>query len=144
MALQKGTSSPRPNEATPLLSDEPRSIDQDDGSSETLTDSRRGDEEEVEDEDKANQHVGRVRGLFIMLSLCGLMFLQGKSCNCRIWKMKYQTGLMLIAFLAASNLSLVTTTQSKIAEDLDAFVAASWFTSAYMVSRHLSPAFDAY
>jgi hypothetical protein len=39
---------------------------------------------------------------------------------------------------------LVTTTQSKIAEDLDAFVAASWFTSAYMVSRHLSPAFDAY
>jgi hypothetical protein len=58
--------------------------------------------------------------------------------------MKYHTGLVLIAFLAASNLSLVTTTQSKIAEDLDAFVAASWFTSAYMVSRHLSPAFDAY
>ena len=81
MALQKGSSSPWPNEATPLLSDEPRSIDQDDGSSDTLTDSRRGDEEEVEDEDKANQHVGRVRGLFIMLSLCGLMFLQGKSCN---------------------------------------------------------------
>lgn len=42
-------------------------------------------------------------------------------------------GFVLIAFLAASNLSLVTTTQSKIAEDLDAFVAASWFTSAYMV-----------
>jgi hypothetical protein len=133
MALQKGTSSPRPNEATPLL----RSIDQDDGSSDTLTDSRRGDEEEVEDGDKANQHVGRVRGLFIMLSLCGLMFLQGKSCNWRIWKMIYQTGLVLIASLAASNLSLVTTTQSKIAEDLDAFVAASWFTSAYMVSPHL-------
>lgn len=111
MALQTGTSSPRPNEATPLLRDEPRSIDQDDGSSDTLTYSRRGDEEGVEEEeDKANQHVGRVRGLFIMLSLCGLMFLQ------------------------ASNLSLVTTTQSKIAEDLDAFVAASWFTSAYMIA----------
>lgn len=58
--------------------------------------------------------------------------------------MKYQTGLVLIASLAASNLSLVTTTQSKIAEDLDAFVAASWFTSAYMVSPHLSEAFDSY
>jgi hypothetical protein len=42
----------------------------------------------------------------------------------------------LTVFLAASNMSLVTTTQSKIAEDLDAFAAASWFTSAYMVSMH--------
>jgi len=41
---------------------------------------------------------------------------------------------VLIVFLAASNLSLVTTTQSKIAEDLDAFAAASWFTSAYMIA----------
>jgi hypothetical protein len=79
MALQKGVSSQPPHEATPLLSDEPRSINQDDDSSDTLTDSRRGDEEEAEDEDKAKQHVGRIRGLFIMLSLCGLMFLQGKS-----------------------------------------------------------------
>jgi len=78
MAVQKGALSPRPTEQTPLLIDEPRSIDQDDGSSDTLTDSRRRDEEETEDEDKANQHVGRVRGLFIMLSLCGLMFLQGR------------------------------------------------------------------
>jgi MFS family permease len=31
-------------------------------------------------------------------------------------------------------LSLVTTTQSKIAEDLDAFALASWFTSAYMIA----------
>lgn len=36
---------------------------------------------------------------------------------------------------AASNMSGITTTQSKIAEDLDAFAAASWFTSAYLVSR---------
>jgi len=33
----------------------------------------------------------------------------------------------------ASNISGITTTQSKIAEDLDAFAAASWFTSAYLV-----------
>jgi hypothetical protein len=44
----------------------------------------------------------------------------------------------LTVFIAASNMSLVTTTQSKIAEDLDAFAAASWFTSAYMVSTHES------
>jgi hypothetical protein len=78
MTDQKGTSSPRPTEETPLLIDEPRIIDQDDGSSDTLTDSRRRDEEEAEDEDKANQHVDRIRGLFIMMSLCGLMFLQGR------------------------------------------------------------------
>ncbi|KAH8795860.1 major facilitator superfamily domain-containing protein [Hyaloscypha sp. PMI_1271] len=110
MAVQNGNSSPRSNEQTPLLIDEPRSSERDDGSSATLTDSRRRDEEDGEDEDKANQHVGRARGSLIMLSLCGLMFLQ------------------------ASNLSLVTTTQSKIAEDLDAFAAASWFTSAYMIA----------
>ncbi|KAE9378132.1 MFS general substrate transporter [Stipitochalara longipes BDJ] len=112
MVVQNGgTSSPRPHEQTPLLIDEPRNIEGDDGSSETLTDStRRRGEEEADDEDKANQHVGRARGLLIMLSLCGLMFLQ------------------------ASNLSLVTTTQSKIAEDLDAFALASWFTSAYMIA----------
>ncbi|PMD44375.1 MFS general substrate transporter [Hyaloscypha variabilis F] len=111
MAVQNGgPSSPRPHEQTPLLIDERRSIERDDGSSDTLTDSRRRDEELAEDEDKANQHVGRVRGLLIMLTLCGLMFLQ------------------------ASNLSLVTTTQSKIAEDLDAFALASWFTSAYMIA----------
>jgi hypothetical protein len=33
--------------------------------------------EDVEDDDKAKQHVGKGRGLLIMLSLCGLMFLQG-------------------------------------------------------------------
>ena len=80
MSVQNGgSSSSRPHEQTPLLIDEPRGIERDDGSSDTLTDSRRRDEEEVdvEDEDKANQHVGNVRGLLIMLSLCGLMFLQG-------------------------------------------------------------------
>ncbi len=34
----------------------------------------------------------------------------------------------------AANMSGITTTQSKIAEDLDAFASASWFTSAYLVS----------
>jgi 6-phosphofructokinase len=79
MAVQNGSSGLRSNEQTPLLIDESRSIERDDGSSATLTDSRRRDEEDGEDEDKANQHVGRARGSLIMLSLCGLMFLQGVS-----------------------------------------------------------------
>jgi hypothetical protein len=77
MAVQKTEAAPPRTEATPLLIDEPRNIDRDDGSSGTLTDSRRSDEEDVVDDDKANQHVGWGRGLLIMLSLCGLMFLQG-------------------------------------------------------------------
>ena len=33
----------------------------------------------------------------------------------------------------ACNISLLTTTQSTIATDLDAFAEVSWFTSAYLV-----------
>lgn len=33
----------------------------------------------------------------------------------------------------ASNMSGITTTQSKIAEDLDAFDSVIWFTSTYLV-----------
>lgn len=41
--------------------------------------------------------------------------------------------LGLIVFLQACNFSLLTTTQSAIAADLDAFEEATWFTSAYLV-----------
>ncbi|GME36490.1 Major facilitator superfamily [Neofusicoccum parvum] len=41
--------------------------------------------------------------------------------------------LGLIMFLQACNFSLLTTTQSAIAADLDAFEQVSWFTSAYLV-----------
>ncbi|KAL1645501.1 hypothetical protein SLS58_003810 [Diplodia intermedia] len=40
--------------------------------------------------------------------------------------------LGLIMFLQACNFSLLTTTQSAIAADLDAFEEATWFTSAYL------------
>jgi hypothetical protein len=40
----------------------------------------------------------------------------------------------------AVNISLLTTTQSTIAAELDAFSEVSWFTSAYLVcSTLLSP-----
>ncbi|KAK7720598.1 hypothetical protein SLS57_005377 [Botryosphaeria dothidea] len=42
--------------------------------------------------------------------------------------------LGLIVFLQACNFSLLTTTQSAIAADLDAFEEATWFTSAYLTA----------
>ena len=48
--------------------------------------------------------------------------------------------LGILIFLQAANISLLTTTQSTIAEDLDAFAEVSWFTSAYLVAMaSLSP-----
>lgn len=98
-------------EETPLLRGESRGEDASSG--ETLLAERR---EGVIDPNEANQRVGVARGLLIILSLWGLIFLQ------------------------ASNMSGITTTQSRIAEDLDAFAEASWFTSAYLISMSsLSP-----
>ncbi|KAF1851337.1 MFS general substrate transporter [Cucurbitaria berberidis CBS 394.84] len=39
-----------------------------------------------------------------------------------------------LIFLQATNISILTTTQSAIAADLDAFEKASWFTSAYLIA----------
>ncbi|SPQ20956.1 a3cd8e07-eb26-4bbc-94d6-23fef38e34f5 [Thermothielavioides terrestris] len=39
-----------------------------------------------------------------------------------------------LIFLQASNMSGISTTQSNIAADLDAYESAMWFTSAYMIS----------
>jgi hypothetical protein len=49
----------------------------DGGSSETTTASHRGDEEVLEDADRANQQVGTGRAVLICLSVFGLIFLQG-------------------------------------------------------------------
>lgn len=70
------------NEETPLLGERAQSVESRsiDGSSDTWTDSRaRSDEEELGNEDKAKQQVTRLRGFFIVLSLWGLIFLQGRA-----------------------------------------------------------------
>jgi len=64
-------------EETPLLRDVDRGIKRDDESLEALTDESRGDEDDVVDANKANQQVRRGRGILIILSLWGLIFLQG-------------------------------------------------------------------
>lgn len=65
---------------------------------------------------EANQSLSRIRGISAVFFLGCLIFLQ------------------------ATNISLLTTTQSSIANDLDAFEKTSWFTSAYMIPMSaLSP-----
>ncbi|RDW80035.1 MFS general substrate transporter-26 [Coleophoma cylindrospora] len=90
-------------ERAPLL--RPGRSGSDDGSEGTLANAS-----DEHDGDKPNQSVSRTRGLFIMLSLWGLIFLQ------------------------ASNVSVIAVTQSIIAEELDAFTETSWFTSAYLIA----------
>lgn len=129
------------SETTSLLANHERS---DDGSSATLTE---GDEA-LRDSDGANQQVGGLRASFIGLSLWGLIFLQCKV----IFHFHIASHLEKGAILTrgakarrnrkpyandktntASNMSVITTTQSDIAADLDAFASANWFTSAYLV-----------
>ncbi|KAL1305700.1 hypothetical protein AAFC00_007290 [Neodothiora populina] len=43
-------------------------------------------------------------------------------------------GLASLIFLQATNISILTTTQSTIAADLDAFEKTSWFTSSYLIA----------
>lgn len=64
----------------------------------------------------ANQSIGLIRGILCTISLGFLVFLQ------------------------ATNISMLTTTSSKVAGDLDAFEKATWFTSAYLIAMSaLSP-----
>jgi len=46
--------------------------------------------------------------------------------------------------VAASNMSGLTTTQGAIAEDLDAYATATWFTSVYLVRISLLYGVKAY
>lgn len=44
------------------------------------------------------------------------------------------SALGVLIFIVATNMSLLTTTQSSIAAELDAFEATSWFTSAFLIT----------
>lgn len=48
-------------------------------------------------------------------------------------KIAITIGLGILVFLQATNMSMLTTIQSSIADDLDAYEEASWFTSAFLV-----------
>ena len=61
-------------------------------------------------DDDVSQSITTLRTVFSALALGGLIFLQ------------------------STNISILTTTQSAIAADLDAFEKTSWFTSAYLIA----------
>lgn len=77
-----------------------------------------------------NQPLGQGRALLIILSICILIFLQGK------WHPRSHPGIQGLTQGTASNMSGITTAQSTIADDLDVSGEdAIWFTSAYLVRR---------
>ncbi|KFY98917.1 hypothetical protein V498_01144 [Pseudogymnoascus sp. VKM F-4517 (FW-2822)] len=76
-----------------------------------------------------NQPLGPGRAILIILSICILIFLQGK------WHPRSHAGTQGLTHGTASNMSGITTAQSTIADDLDASGEdAIWFTSAYLIS----------
>ncbi|KAI9640097.1 hypothetical protein NHQ30_011499 [Ciborinia camelliae] len=102
------------DEQTSLLGDRERRniVDRDD---DTLMGEQSGGEDDSSNdennEDKANQHVGRFRAILISISVFGLIFLQ------------------------ASNMSGISTIQSKIAEDLDSFAEARLSSMSPVAAR---------
>ncbi|KAG0646912.1 Efflux pump [Hyphodiscus hymeniophilus] len=109
MAGENGNAA-RDREETPLLQDQRREGSNHE-SEETLTSRGVHDEERVDEDGKANQLVG----------------------TRRIDNMSISKDLGLIE-ITASNISIITTTQSRIAGDLDAFANANWFTSTYLIA----------
>ncbi|KAF1954481.1 MFS general substrate transporter [Byssothecium circinans] len=98
---------PPPEEQTPLLQHQYQ--DPQDSSSRTTSTASVPDEERNESKAESRK-ISRSRGAVIVGSI----------------------GMMI--FLQATNISILTTTQSSIAADLDAFEQAVWFTSAYLIA----------
>lgn len=82
----------------------------------------------AEDDPKSN--VSSLRGLGIITSMGLLIFIQSKFLS--LPKYSLNDG-ELNGCPIATNMSMMTTAQSYIAADLDAFAEATWFTSAFMV-----------
>ncbi|KAI0141683.1 MFS general substrate transporter [Xylariaceae sp. FL1272] len=97
-------------EDTPLLSSRAGSPVLSCVSSEIYRDDAAGDQEHRDDLDTPNQQVSKKRGVAIMLSV------------------------YVLIFLLAMNMSGITMAQSTIAEDLDAYEYAMWFTTSFLVA----------
>ena len=96
-----------PSEQTPLLPRIPAPPTTADASLEAELDH---DSQQTPDVEAPNQTISLIRGI-----LCTL-------------------ALGLLVFLQATNISMLTTIQSEIAGELDAFERTTWFTSAYLIS----------
>lgn len=97
----------------PLLQDDRREFNDDDDDDEG-DDGFQGPSSDSHDKSltvtNSSYDIGTVRGTLIILSLWGLIF------------------------CAAVNMSVMVTIQSAVAEDLNAFENANWFTSVYMIT----------
>lgn len=69
----------------------------------------------------------RVLGIAVLMAI--LIFIQGDSGQFVL----DPTRANILLFLA-TNISMMTTAQSEIAADLDAYDSATWFTASYMVN----------
>ncbi|OLN85575.1 Vacuolar basic amino acid transporter 1 [Colletotrichum chlorophyti] len=109
---------PETNETTPLLYSETSSRTLRNGSPVGSRQDRDSDADSDADSNAPNQSIGIPRAAVLMLSTWILIFLQ------------------------ASNTSGMTMTQSVVAEDLDSYEDAMWFTSSYLISMaSLAPLF---
>ena len=109
--LQDGQSI-TPSEQTPLLTQIPAPPTTADASEEAQlsTTHNRHPTAPSDGHTSANQTISAIRGTLCTLALGFLVFLQ------------------------ATNISMLTTTQSAIASELDAFEETTWFTSAYLIA----------
>lgn len=110
---------PRPSETTPLIPPGPTTADA----------SREADLDLQHNGDRPN-HVpnGSTKGTTEDGHTAAnqtMTFARGTLCT---------FALGCLVFLQATNISLLTTTQSAIASELDAFEKTSWFTSAYLIA----------
>lgn len=137
MSIPRTSENGRPSERTPLITAGPSSVyapleaelEQEDqkghvngGSKQNghlngdIKGTPRGESPADDGHTIANQTITLVRGILCTIALGFLIFLQ------------------------ATNISLLTTTQSEIASELDAFEKTTWFTSAYLIAMSsLSP-----
>jgi hypothetical protein len=93
MATVNGTAASGAGEETPLLREERMggNVNGAGGANSDISSSPREPRghEDIADSGKANQQVGRIRGLLIILSLWGLIFLQGEFLGCEsrlVWR----------------------------------------------------------
>lgn len=105
--MPRSTQQSRTNERTPLIVVQRATWDR-----EGDNDSNRpaSDHDDHKKDNHASQSITTLRAIFSAIALGGLIFLQ------------------------STNISILTTTQSAIAADLDAFEKTSWFTSAYLIA----------
>ena len=80
----------------------------------------------LQDVDSAKKPISSIRGALIILSLGVLVLVQGTP----VISIRYTPVLTF----PAMNITMLTTTQSAVAADLDAFSEASWLTSSYLIA----------